>query len=345
MYLKKLSLFNFRCFAQAEFRFDAQLTWIQGANGTGKSALLEAIYLLSRGKSFRTPHLEDVHHQGQAHTAIAAYIEPLGQLGWGQHKKTTQLKINQALAGNQNQISRLFPLLLIAPDQNRWLIGQPQARRSLLDWSLYYLNPDFYPQWHSYRKALAQRNQALKAKWPLDALSAWDESLIQSAQAITQMRHHQSQQLEKTLQQLGMLWDEPLLKNIHLSYEPGWAHKYHYEEALAASLSQDQLKGYTHVGPHRGDLQIYIEDISWHKRLSRGQQKRLSTSLYLAQAHAFADDRKPLILIDDFGAELDKDNQQKLHQWLQAYPGQSLLTTLNDPPQNASCLKLPPIGL
>lgn len=238
---------------------------IIGDNGSGKTSLLEGIYLLSRGKSFRhhQPKRYIQHHQTA--TTIYARLDDDSSLAiQKQIDASTILRHNESTVYSQSALTQHLPTLLIDPSSMDVLEQGSASRRQLLDWLTFHVKPQFHPQWLAYQRLLKQRNALLKQTRQLNQiqrqeLQAWDAGLSQHAALI----HHYREQVFHTWQpSFHAIVAQMLPKyagQLSLSYHPGYDTSQSLDAILQDKLSQDLQLGYTRVGSHRADIHV-----QWH---------------------------------------------------------------------------------
>src|SRR5699024_4232227 len=183
--------------------------------------------------------------------------------------------------------------------------------------------------WRNYRRALRQRNHALRERQPISLITAWDNELEQTALTIDDCRRRYVERLASMLPSTVMRIlgeDAPTL-----GYYPGWRESEGFMGALKASMERDRRAGYTHVGPHRADLKIDVDGVRARVRVSRGQQKVFAAALLLTQAHTLkqAQGVTPILLIDDLAAELSTHYQRALMNEVVALQSQCFITYLD----------------
>ena len=236
---------------------------IIGANGSGKTSLLEGIFLLSRGKSFRhsQPKRYVQHHQTSA--VVHASLTDGSTLAiQKQADATTVLRLNQTTVYNQSILTEKLPTLLIDPSSMDILEQGSASRRQLLDWLVFHMKQGFHPQWVAYQRLLKQRNSLLKQTKNLSQsqnteLKAWDKGLADHAALI----HHYRLRIfeawqpyfEQSIQQLLPSY----ARQLSLSYNPGYDTSMPLDEQLAERLPQDLQLGYTRIGSHRADIHVH----------------------------------------------------------------------------------------
>lgn len=332
MSLSSLHIKNLRNLAEVRIEPAPGLNIIHGANASGKTSLLEAIYLLGRAKSFRSSHLHIIEGQGKGGfmvfgevTGEMAQPQPLGIHYEG--GKIHMRAAGQTLTQTAELVTRL-PLLLITPDSHKILTLGPRQRRRFIDWGVFHVEHDFMPVYRRYCRALRQRNASLRAPGRFVSGEVWDNELHEAAGQIDRFRRDYLQQFLPLLTHFV----EKLLPahgSVSLRYLPGWAQDMTFREALARSLERDRLQGYTHKGPHRADVVIEAEGKPVQEHASGGQQKLLMCALYLAQATLFKvrTQRQCIILLDDLPAELDTEHRRKLMALLYEIGAQVMVTT------------------
>src|SRR5580700_1565620 len=185
MSLAELRLQDLRCMQSAELQLDARLNLISGDNGAGKTSLLEAIYLLGRGRSFRTRHTEQLMRHGEhkllvfgrlASASTIAGTEVHHAVGVSYHRRDgIEARIDGGAVTSLAQLSAVFPVQIIDPGIHRLVEEGPLHRRRWLDWAVFHVEPSFVLHWQSYSRTLRQRNAAIKS----DAdPTPWDGELI-----------------------------------------------------------------------------------------------------------------------------------------------------------------------
>jgi DNA replication and repair protein RecF len=331
--ITQLSLENFRNIDQAWLNLAPKLNLVVGDNAAGKTALIEAIWLLSTGRSFRTakPH-QLIQHQAEQLTLFCK-IEQQNtshQLGMQRSEQTQRIKLNGEPIYAQSQLAHKLPVQLLTPESHRLLEEGPKSRRSFLDWGCFYQKTDFAHLWKTHQHILKQRNHALRQKLPQNQATLWDHQLIQVAQQIHQIREAYLQELAPYLAEFCTSLMPEVLANIKISYRSGWPKN---TEDLALLFKQhyakDALQGFTQYGCHRADLRFYFDEKEALIALSRGQQKLFVCSLLLAQSALYEKyHQEPVImLIDDLPAELDQSHRLTLLKLLDCLNIQHIITT------------------
>ncbi|MBH0094843.1 DNA replication and repair protein RecF [Psychrobacter sp. NZS113] len=328
--IERLQISHLRNLTQVNLQ-SAACNVIIGANGSGKTSLLEAIFLLSRGKSFRHHQPKRYIQHYQNTVTVHANLNDSSTLAiQKQADATTLLRLNQTTVYNQSILTEQLPTLLIDPSTMDMLEQGSASRRQLLDWLVFHMKQGFHPQWVAYQRLLKQRNSLLKksrhlTQVQLAELKSWDKGLSSHAALI----HHYRERIFAEWQPYFAESIEQLLpsyaEQLSLSYNAGYDTSIALDVQLNERLEQDLQLGYTRIGNHRADVHVH-----WHSDdsvemnseyasaalkkdvsaklptlkeqaanvLSRGEKKLLITALRLSQL--------PLLL----NAEQDIDSQR-----------------------------------
>lgn len=307
MSLAALSAANVRCIVKAELELHPEHNLIWGANGSGKTSLLEAIYLLGRGRSFRTRNTQRLIRYGEPHLAVQGRTgtTPEQTLGIQVSRAGTVAKRSGAYVESLAELSSAFPVQIIDPGIHKLVEDGGHRRRRWMDWGVFHVEHGFLQQWSSYTRALKQRNAALRTA--PDSATVWDVELVRWGEELALTRR-------RWIEQLMPHWRELVRSlvglEVDLVYNQGWSESLSFPEALAASKARDALHRTTHVGPHRADATPRIGTHPAREVLSRGQQKLVGLALVLAQLRLLQLERDitPTLLLDDPAAELDQDH-------------------------------------
>ncbi|GBU09047.1 recombination protein RecF [Gammaproteobacteria bacterium] len=318
MIIKSLKTENFRHLNIDELSFSTQVNIIVGPNGSGKTSILEALYFLSRTRSFRVTDSQKIVSFGQDLLRIFASIESdtqLMQIALEKNKQSIIAKKDGEFLHKKTELARLLPVLYLGPDTQMILLDSPKFRRRFLDWGLFHHHPTFLMHWAQYERALKQRNSALKQSLYDKVINSIDQELVIHGNALSLIRAEFTAQIFSAM--------EPFLKALladKLDQELQWtmAFKQGYSDDLASALKHsrvpDRMAGFTRVGPHRADFSLKYNGQNVATALSRGQLKLASIALILAQAqlHQQKTLRPSILLVDDITAELDRNHREKL---------------------------------
>lgn len=310
-----------------------RLNLFWGANGSGKSSLLEAVHIIGLGRSFRSIHPRHYIRHGDSQCTVFAQLDNdhalgIAKLGDGSHV----LKRNGATMAHMAEFAHDLPIQLIHPDGMDLLDGGSKPRRQLLDWLVFHVEHRFYRVWLRYQKALDQRNALLKQyQASAPEFEVWEREMALAAVELDQYREAV---LRKWKEDLLILLPELLPEiDLRMEYHKGFSTDTDFIEQLRESRHRDRERGHTQIGPHRADLRLKTDGGAVDAVLSRGQKKLLICALKLAQVAVLkAGNRRCVVLLDDLASELDGLARERLLVSLQALQAQVLMTAL-DPEQ------------
>lgn len=322
MALETLKLANLRNFKTLNLHLSPDINIITGPNGSGKTSILEAIYLLSTGRSFRSTNLNKLINFDADLVAIFAKTSPLGQtIGYQRHSdRRKELKFNDQPISSVADIARFFPVCSIDGNSFRAIIDEPALRRKIFDWGVFHVEHDFMPTWKSYSETLKQRNKLLNKNNWLDTIDYWDKIFAKTAeQLIAIRRRYFTKVLDYFSKGIQLLINNKYRVSLELKDGTKFSDYKTLLAELQASRTLDRERGYTSIGPHKFDVIFKIDDVIAKDILSRGQQKAAILALYLAQLHVFKEycsDRSCVVIIDDLAAELDKPSIESAYEQL-----------------------------
>jgi DNA replication and repair protein RecF len=327
MPLAELRITNLRCIESAEMEFSPDFSLIAGDNGAGKSSILEAIFLLGRGRSFRTRNTEKlIRHSQNSLTVFGATDDsPRSVAGIEVTRDGTRARINGKDAQSLLALSGVLPVQSIDPEIHKLIDQGPERRRRWLDWLVFHVEPSFLFHWSRYQRALKQRNAVLKVGGDP---TTWDPTLIEHGCAMTEARRTGLSRLEAYLQGLFAIF--PGL-DISASFFAGWSQEQSFAEALRDSAPRDRDRGITTLGPHRADVVLRAHGRSARETLSRGQQKLTAVAMIVSQLKMLREElgMSAVLLLDDPAAELDVKNLRRLLEELTALRCQMIATSLS----------------
>ena len=332
MQLSHLEIRDFRNLVDVELKPCAGVNLISGLNASGKTSLLESIYYLSHLRSFRTPNLSDlINKQSVSLRLIAKALDPLGHeipIGINRSRSMLEVRANQQTIHRVADLTAILPVLAIHPDSYRLITGSPSERRAYIDWGVFHVEHGFFKAWQRYKKALSQRNAALKSGVTASYCKHWDAELGLAAEHIDGLR---TRYLQKLLPCLTPLIDRFFERQqVIVEYKRGWKEGQSLPTVLSQTFERDSIRGFTQYGPHRADLNILVEGKSAQTGISRGQQKVLVALLKLAQVEQYtgAEARHCILLYDDLAAELDEVHRKQILDVLRGMHVQLFLTAI-----------------
>lgn len=322
MYLKRLQLRNFRNIEEEAVDFDEGVNLIQGGNAQGKTSLLEALYFLSTGRSFRTNRLTDlIKHKASFFYLEASFVkEDVPQtLKVSFDGQVKRLQVNQTSYSNFSPLLGILPSVLYAPS-DRIVSGAPADRRRFLDMHIAQIDPLYVHHLLRYYKAMKQRNALLKVKSEA-AIESWEEMMTQSANYISKMRQTSIEELapkaSSIMKELSDHQDKMALR---------YDHKIYTLETWKNERPKELEVGTTLIGPHRDDLLILLSGKPAKHFSSEGQKRTVAAALRFAQWHQLKQTTDPLMSIDDFCIHLDPKRKELMHAQVKQM-GQVFLTS------------------
>ena len=339
VYLKKLWLQDFRNYSAEEITFEKGTNVIFGQNGQGKTNLLEAIYYMGSAVSFRGAPTEALIQQGLDTAIIRAEIQHEERDLLVEAEISTQrqnsIAINKQKIRPIRNLVGLIPMTIFGPDDLTLVKEGPSNRRIYIDDLLIRTHPNHLKKRTDLESVLKQRNAFLKqqkghvSNQNLQTLSVWSEQFATLSEQWGALR-------QETLMEIQDLAQEAYEKlvggteKLEISYNPRWL-----QEGLLSLLKEaekDEVRrGTTLVGPHRDDIEIFLEGMPARTHASQGEQRTIALSLRVAGHHLLhkVHKTKPLLLLDDVFSELDNDRTERLLHLLVA--DQTFITTAMQP--------------
>ncbi len=332
MGISQLSLTNFRSYAEQTIALDPSTTLVVGANATGKTNLLESLFVLATTRSFRAKDAELIRHR-QSFYRISAELDgtelAMGyQLGErGAEKRVRHSSVAKSLIDHLGTIR----VVLFEPGDLLLITGGPDRRRRYLDFVLTQTDKRYAKTLNQYRRVLLQRNRLL-SDWRgnTSELFAWNVQLAQAATDIDARRRELVEHLNTLVREsyariAGST--EPTGLAYVGSCPTGADYATNFLQQLETGLSRDIGAGFTTIGPHRDDFNITFKNAPITAVASRGEMRTVVLSLKLAEL-AYIEQHagtKPLLLLDDVFSELDNARRRFLLATLGDY--QAVLTT------------------
>lgn len=332
MRLDSLEVRNLRILTELECTPGARLNVFVGANGSGKTSILEAVHVLGSGRSFRTHRLGELIQRG------AAWLRVRGELvgddgarhpvGVEKGAEGLRIRVGGEAVRSASILARQLPLIVVTPESQRLLTDGAELRRQLVDWALFHVEPGYLAVLQRYRRALRQRNAALRDGADEEALGVWSRGLAEAGEALHGQR---ARFVEEILPLYAETLKELLPMPVDIEYRAGWDSAVALAEAVQAGVPTDRLRGFTGVGPHRADLRFRVGGAPAHQVLSRGEGKLFVVGLVLAQGRFLRDGagRRALVLVDDLASELDADSRGRFFTQLEALGAQCFVTTVS----------------
>lgn len=346
---------SFRNLKEYKLEPSPAINIISGQNGSGKTNLLEAIYLNGLGKSFRTGKVRNLikddekscvvfSHYQESYIADSALGKPvLHRIGVERRRTGPQIiKLDGEPLRTMAELARIVPMMAIQPNELDLIDGGSGLRRKYLDWLVFHVEHSFIDNWRDFQRLLKQRNSLLRKQHPQNASareslriqqSVWDKAFIESSLVLNEVRSKYCERLcDIANDYLTVFFSGSEQLDIAFEFYSGWDTSRDLDDILSDGYHQDQKLGYTKQGAHRADIVIKANATPAKDYLSRGQKKLLSMLMRLAQIKYFIDETQniPVLMVDDLEAELDRENVEKFCQILEGFEAQIFITSLGD---------------
>ncbi len=347
MPLIQLDISDFRNIASASLRPSQTLNLVIGPNGCGKTSLLEALYCLGRGRSFRTRNTDQLIRQGTEGFTLFSRLrshDNIHRVGIQRSARQTRIRVDGGDVRSASELSERLPTKVIEAGLHAFFDQGPELRRRFLEWGMFHVEPHYLQAWSDYRRLLLQRNAALKTRWNDASLLQFDELLAEKGETIAHYRQAYLRDTQAYFASFCRDMGSAHFQALQIDIYRGWSKGLALIDALANSRESDRQRGFTQVGPHRTDLRIRINGMLARDFLSRGEQKLFIALLQIAQARFLFDrtGKRSLLLVDDLAAELDKKNRVLLLNALTASECQVFVTSTSDSALQAA-LQTPPL--
>lgn len=343
MIIRELRVANLRSYELFSARLDPNVTVIIGKNGSGKTSLLEGMYYLMQGTSFRGRDRDMVAHTSTRTDLVLIAANEEKRSGSLQIMPDTTIKKTFTVAGKTTArlpSTQRRPVVLFEPDELRLLTSSPERRRRFFDGILSRLYPQYGTVLNRYTRTLLQRNELLKrrdeipaASWE-DQLFIWDMKLAELALEITRQRREFVVTSNSSLSERYSRLAEAS-HHIVVSYHSSLPDE-NYQQRLLDTLHKERIadshRGHTSVGPHRDDFLLLLDGHLASETASRGELRSIMLAYKLLEIDLQEDlkGRRPLILLDDVFSELDTRREAMLMESLKDYQTVISATDLRD---------------
>lgn len=328
MPLERIRVDGLRILQDVDCRLHPERNFFFGPNGAGKTSLLEAIYLIGRGRSFRTRHSRKLIQHGRSSLSVVVDVRSgpgTKRIGVQVGPEGVEYRIDRQGGVSVTDVARLMAVDVIDPSIHRLIEGGPSERRRFMDWGVFHVEHRYLELWKRYRRILGQRNAALKARTPRSGLEPWNHALVEAGEAVSDLR---AAYIERLAVAAGEIAERLLGRPLQVEYRAGWQGS--LAEALREGHERDAALGHTQAGPHRADVSIRLAGAAVAEEASRGQQKLIAATLVIAHVREVAKSgtRSGILLLDDPAAELDASALRRLLTEVQALPCQLIVTGL-----------------
>ena len=339
MRVKSLNIKNLRNISSTQIDFDRCLNCFIGDNGAGKTSILEALSVLSKGRSFRSGQISSLIGPSGKNFQIVCKIENQAgvqhHLGMERDATAWFARHNGEDVSQLSELTRLLPYVLLEPNSHTLVSGPPDTRRKYLDWGVFHVEHAYLLLWRRYNRVLKQRNAALRQANKL-VVESLDGQFVDLGEKLHIARERHAGVLNKVLEKQFPLFSDTL-EGIQLSYRKGWSGE-SLEEAIQVSTTRDIEKGSTGPGPHKADLIMTLNGAPAKERLSRGEQKAMTAAMIIAQAQIISESGEtPILMLDDISSELDEVHLGQVLKAGERLGAQILLTGTVLAPPIKSC--------
>jgi DNA replication and repair protein RecF len=330
MRLDSLTIRQVRNLSEVNINPNPEINIIYGENASGKTAILESIYLLSKARSFRTAHIKEVIQHKQEDLTVSGLIHTqnnkIVSTGLRKSSKETEIRYNGERVKAVSEQAKNVVVQTANPDNTKLLTGTPKDRRKWIDWALFHVEHDYLEIWHSYHRALRNRNALLRRAAKEEEYYVWENIMANTAKDLKGRWQNYLDCLQQYYQETA---DQHACVGVTFAARKDKYKTEGFLEHLQSTRSSDIKAGFTQQGPHKADLEFKIEGKHINTVFSRGQIKLFVVLLSIAQAKLLKNERQttPIFLVDDLTAELDKKTVDLLLELLYKEKMQLFITS------------------
>jgi len=344
MSVARLITQNFRNIEQSKTHLHDNLNFVIGDNGSGKSSLLESIFFLGHGKSFRTTKVEHLVAHDQSQFVVSIKDDLDTQIGISRDliSNQTEIKINGQRFTKLSELAKNIAVQIITPESFKLFFGGPKERRKFIDLGLFHVEHSFSKEWKEFSRILKQRNACLRSGFGIEKMKYWDQAFCEHSNRVAELRFNYVEQFREELSTWIKLLLPHIKDSIELQYLQGWKQNTPLEEVIKNNRERELALGYSSSGTHKFDVRFNMNKSPVETQLSRGQQKLFLLALTFTQLKLIEKVKrvKPILLIDDVGAELDSNSRELLNIAIEQLNCQVIITAID----KSAVLPLVPIN-
>lgn len=342
MPLRRLEITGIRNLEPLRLGHLGRINLIVGPNGSGKTSILEAIYLLGMGRSFRGVKIQPLITRGEQQCVVYAEVEARAgsasqSIGVARTASGSfDAHVDRISGVGRAELARALPLQLINAETFGLIDDGPVVRRQLMDWGAFHVKPAFLDDWRRAVRCLKQRNHLLKqakagqhVKIDRDELDIWTKELVACGRRMDHVRREYVSEFTPLF--FDVLSRMMGISGLGLHYQSGWGKNEDFLAAIDMRLQQDLESGRTSLGPHRASIEILLDGQPAADFLSRGQKKLVVAALKLAQGWHLAQKTgvRCTYLVDDLASELDLEHRAAFCRVLDGTGCQAFITAVD----------------
>ena len=333
-HIEAIDIYNFRNHDRAQFVFKRGVNVIWGENGSGKTAVLEAVYTLSMGRSFRTHNHKETLKENTDSLSLKGLFNAgsntkeirLNQLSSGQRK----FFVNDAVLKKTKDLIGENPIVLLSPEEQRLTKGTPGDRRNYFNKVFSTVSQEYLNMLIVYQRILKQRNSALqevrRGRTHEKAVEVWNEQTVSVGTKLWKLKTTIIEKFIHEINKINAKYNKEG-SDIVLRFVPEGDIET-FEERLKKALKLDLVKGWTTVGPHRDDYRFLFNERLLKKYGSQGEHKLALVLIKMAEINIIKTNtgKNPILMLDDFFAKLDFQRADSLLSLLNG-DYQTIITT------------------
>jgi DNA replication and repair protein RecF len=351
LFLKKLSVRNYRNHSETDIQFSPEINVLYGNNGEGKTNILEAIYYLATGRSHLGSRDSELIRWGASSFSVYGEVDKGNRRtefdAFYSETAQKRIRVNKKEIHKLSELIGQFCTVMFSPETLKIVQGTPQDRRKYIDFAASQASKQYLHHLQMYYKILSQRNGLLKTgagqKDYQDNMQVWDQQLIETGSEVIRRRVEFIEELKSVVIPIHFEISK-MMENAELQYQSSLGA---IDSRTAGDISEmfanelkkhkrlESIRGFTMVGPHRDDIKVYSNGYDLQKFGSQGQQRTAALSLKLGEVELLHREtgEKPIVLLDDVMSELD-DERRKLLLAMISGTYQTIITSTNLNPFN-----------